>query len=228
MHLRPVPTRHVTVAIDPAPIAAALEGAQPPGASSFADALWTREARRLERRDHGGPAEDRQSPRLARDVVDVMAPHLPRLRACARVGQGRAASPTSSCSAWAARASRPRCLRRVIGVAPGFPRFQRARFGRSGRGARGDGAGRLRRCSSSRASRAPRSSPTSMAAEAERRLRDCRHRRIRGRASSRSPTKARRCTRARSRSGFRESSSIPPTSADAIRRSPSSVWCRRR
>ena len=53
--------------------------------------------------------------------IDAAASSTPHVR---RVGPQRAASPTSSCWAWAARASRPRCCAQVIGVAPGFPRFR--------------------------------------------------------------------------------------------------------
>ena len=142
-----------------------------PTADSSTSGLPTRcgaEARRLERRSRR-PAEDREPARLARQ---------PRLRHAAPAAAARVRRRDQTAGftdvvllGMGGSSLAPEVLRQVVGVAPGFPRFRmldsvdpdavRAAIAKPGR-----------RCSCSRASRDRRSNPTSMAAEAERRLRD--------------------------------------------------------
>ena len=194
-------------------------------AGRAAAGLWRARSVGLEQR-RGGAAEDRQPARLA-DVAgaDGRFDRAPSRRSPMRVRRDRLHA-TSSCSAWAARASRPRCCAPCSASRPAGRastcsiRPIRRPFAPWPRRPRG-------RCTSSRASparpssriRSPRTSAISSSVRAS----------AAGRStSSRSPTKAPSWRRARGPSDSAMSSSIRPTSAAATRRSRSSASCPRR
>ena len=194
--------------------------------SGFADALW---ARRLDvwTGDAGHAAEDRQPSRLAR------APSTSSrrtCRGCARspmpITPGRR-SPTSCCSAWAARASRRKCCGASSASRRDVPRFRvldsvDPDAVRDAMAQRRDVAVRPREQVGldDRAERHGRRSGAAASRRRRRRLglavrRD--HRRRHGAPQ-----------RAQADSASARSSSTRPTSAAATPRCRSSAWCRPR
>ena len=132
-------------------------------------------------------------------------PASPQLEGFAADVQEGRVHATCCCSAWAGRASAPRCSRETFRRAAGLSEAACARFDRSGAdpALRKRDRPRRRRCSSCRANRAARSSPTSsssISSNAPRRRSAPPRRRS---VSSRSPIPARRSKRSRGNEGFR-------------------------
>lgn len=112
----------MTVAIDPAPIAPALEKAfSRLDASSFAEALWSR---RLDVWTADTAVQQKIANRLGwLDVVESMVPQLPRLRACAQSVRDAGITDVVLLGMGGSSLG-PEVLRNVFGAASGFPRFR--------------------------------------------------------------------------------------------------------
>ena len=217
----------VTFAIDPGPRSSSIR-ATPAARLLNTSTLPTRCGRAASTCGAATPMiqqQDRQPSRLA-GCRRRHAPHLPRLRAFADSVRD-AASPTSSCSAWADRASPRGAARASSASRPAF-RASACSIRSIPTRCATPWRSRRRRCSSSPASRDRRSSPTSWRPKPS----------ADSAPSPASPTwialrrdhrRKHGASAARSRRALpRDLSSIPPTSAAATRRSRSSAWCRRR
>ncbi len=159
------------------------------------------------------------------DALDVVVPQLPRLRACAdavrRDGFTHVVLLGMGGSSLA-----PEVLRQVLGSRESVPSFHvlDSVDPDAVRAAMAHADTSLFIIASKSGSTIE---PNTMAAEARRRV-IAAGRTNGGRGSSRSPTKTRRCTASRRRSGSATCSSIRPTSAGAIPRCRSSAWCQPR
>lgn len=112
----------MTVSIDPAPIGIPLAKAYARlEQSRFADALWSR---RLDVWTTDPAVQQKIAHRLGwLDAMDVVVPHVARLRACAQSVRDDGITDIVLLGMGGSSLA-PEVLRRVIGVAPGFPRFR--------------------------------------------------------------------------------------------------------